>query len=100
MASGGGQSGKAAGENRGDGRIGAGHNETIGPECGKPHRPGRESNQACGGRKAGKVRRRHLRGKGDGGERQPSGKVMAQIPYHVAGGRQDEITCSQDPPLR
>jgi hypothetical protein len=73
-ASGGGQSGKAAG------KIGAmveSAQATIGPECGKPDRPARESDQTCGGQQAGKVRCPQLRGNGDGGERHPSGKVLA-----------------------
>jgi hypothetical protein len=47
------------------------------PRMRKPDRPSRESDQACGGRKAGKVRRPQLGGNGDGGERHPSGDVPA-----------------------
>jgi hypothetical protein len=43
MASGGGQGGKAAGENRGDGRIGAGHKKMIGSDGREADRCGRES---------------------------------------------------------
>src|SRR5580704_9136243 len=77
LASGGGQRGKAAGENRGDGRIGAGHKKMIGSDGREADRCGGESDQSSGGGETGKMRRRHLRGKGDGGERQPGGKVLA-----------------------
>src|SRR5271154_3352129 len=83
MASGGGQGGKAAGENRGDGRIGAGHKKMIGSD-------GRESDQSGGGGKSGKMRRRHLRGKGDGGERQPGHEVRTQVSCRIAGGGSKE----------
>src|ERR1700736_1897843 len=74
MVSGGGHGGKAAGENRGDGRIGAGHKKMIGSNDREADRGGGESDQSSGGGESRKRGRCQLRGEGDGGERQPGGE--------------------------
>ena len=86
-ASNGGRRGEAAGENRSNGQIRAGHDKIIGADGGKADHRGRESDKASGGRKAGKMRSRHLRGEGDGGERQPGGEIRTQVFRPIAGGR-------------
>ena len=87
LGSRGGERRKRAGENRRDGRIRADRETPAVAEKRKPNRGRDESEQTDLRRQVGETRGRHLRGNGDGRERQAGDHVGAEVARPPAGER-------------